>query len=45
VENEVRRFRLRLSIKCSELKRSDDLTVIAISLRAAVRPLVRMPTD
>src|ERR1700680_2972446 len=29
----------------SELKRSDDLAIVAISLRAAVRPLVRMPTD
>jgi hypothetical protein len=41
----VRRFRLRLPIMCSELKRSGDLAIIAISLRAAVRPLVRMPTD
>src|SRR5262249_54827004 len=29
----------------SGLKRSDDLAIVAISLRAAVRPLVRMPTD
>ena len=36
VESGVRRFRLRLPIKCSELKRSGDLTVVAILLRAAV---------